>query len=492
MSKNKDNSVQKDTSFMKTMVLFVWAHIPVILTFELVLGLKSDIMMSAILLAILTGASTLAYMFMRNNPIGEDIVAISVVGLPAVLVFGLSGHEWQVDAHMYFFATLALIIGFKSYRTLLFAAGAIAVHHLSLNFTLPSLLFPGGADFVRVVFHAVIVVVETAILLQIIRAGKATDKAVAGHLADSQAALEAAKRAEAEKVEVERRQEADRQEAMRKMADAFDERVGKIVMAVETAASELHTRAGALSETIRHASDESTTVARSSTDAAQNVETVSAAAEELTASIQEISRNISDTSDTAKRCAADAKISQDKLTHLSHAIEEIDSVIVAINEVAEQTNLLALNATIESARAGEAGKGFAVVANEVKSLANETHKMTEDISNKVMLVKQSAGETVASIDNILKQISDVEQKTSDVASAVSEQNNATKEISQNVTRASQGTEAVSKSIKDVQDANNESADSTEKLKESADHLAGQATDLKSAVDAFLSEIRGAA
>ncbi len=279
--------------------------------------------------------------------------------------------------------------------------------------------------------------------------------------------------------------------AQEDMAKLFENRVGSIVENVERAADAMRQMAASLAAAVQETTQQSSTVAAASLEASANVQTVAAASEELSASIKEIARNVSDTAQTAKECAQSAQMSQEVLQALQQAVGEIDSVIQSISGVAEQTNLLALNATIEAARAGDAGKGFAVVANEVKSLADETRKMTGEIAQKVETIKESAEKTISGVSQILRQINDVDERAGSIAGAIEEQNAATVEISRNVQEAAHGTDEVSRNIEQVQQAANESAASTEQLRGAADDLAVQASNLKESVVNFLAEIRAA-
>lgn len=299
------------------------------------------------------------------------------------------------------------------------------------------------------------------------------------------------KRLEEEQKITEQRQAEERRAAMMKMADEFDSRVGSIVEGVANAASQMRSMSAQLAAAIEETTVQSSSVAAASEQATVNVQTVAAASEELTASIREIARNVQDTAHTAKACASAARTSQEHLKDLQNAIGEIDGVIQSINDVAEQTNLLALNATIEAARAGEAGKGFAVVASEVKSLANETHKMTGEITEKVMAVKKTSEATIEAINSILQQIEAVDGKTNSVAAAVEEQSASTNEISRNVQEAATGTQEVSTNIQHIQSAANNSASATQHLETSSESLSQQADSLKNSVVEFLKEVRAA-
>ncbi len=286
------------------------------------------------------------------------------------------------------------------------------------------------------------------------------------------------------------KQEEERKATMQKLAQKFEEHVGSVVKSVEEASVEIHDMATKISGVVQKTNVQSTSASSASQETFSNVETVAAASEELSASIKEIAGNVSDTERTAKTCSEAAQASQENLEHLRKSVQDIDGVITSINDVAEQTNLLALNATIEAARAGDAGKGFAVVANEVKSLANETRKMTEEIARNVEEIKGSSNQTIEGVNNIIGQISIVDEKTTSVAAAIEEQNSSTNEISRNIQEAAKGTNELSASLSEIQQAADESAEATVNLNKASDNLASQAKTLKVTIDQFLTEIRG--
>lgn len=296
-------------------------------------------------------------------------------------------------------------------------------------------------------------------------------------------------RLEQEKAAQEQKAQEEKKQSATDLANRFEQEVGAIVQSVQNAATNMNDMSSNLTIAIQEASKQSASVASASQETSTNVQTVASAAEEMSVSIREISSSIAETAAKAQQCSKSAELSQEQLQDLRAAVDEIDSVIQSINDVAEQTNLLALNATIEAARAGEAGKGFAVVASEVKSLANETHKMTEEISKKVETIKDTASHTIQSVTSIIEEINAVDEKTSSIAAAIEQQSSATGEISSSAAQAASGTSNVSQNIEEVQKATNESAESTEQLQSASHDLSSQASNLKTAVDGFLKSIR---
>ena len=292
--------------------------------------------------------------------------------------------------------------------------------------------------------------------------------------------------------DAQKREQADRLQRSEAVATAvrdFELRIEGIVSSLSSSASTMNSMASDLAGSLGAAADQSASVASAAEVASGNVQTVAAAAEEMSASLQTITTNVSDTASTAKACAAAAQQSAEKLEDLQQAVDDIDAVIQAIDTVARQTNLLALNATIEASRAGDAGKGFAVVASEVKTLASRTHDMTEEIAKRVEHIKDSARDTILSVNDILDQIGLVDAKTASVAEAVEQQNAATAEISRNVQHAATGTGDVTRTIVGVRETAMQSAESTHTLTASSQDLSRQADDLSQSVQAFLQEVR---
>ena len=283
--------------------------------------------------------------------------------------------------------------------------------------------------------------------------------------------------------------EADRKAALHHMADTFEESVGKVVQTVTSAATELQAASGQMAGTAHETSAQATTVASAAQQASANVETVAAATEELAASISEIAKQVERSQAVASRAEEEAENTTNQVRALSDNVGRIGEVVVLINDIAAQTNLLALNATIEAARAGDAGKGFAVVANEVKNLANQTAKATDEIASQIKAVQEGTGNAVKAIDTISRVISEMGEISASVASAVQEQTAATGEIARNVEQAAAGTSEVSSNIDSVEQAARETGHAAEQISESATDLSKQAEVLRGEVSRFLHQVR---
>jgi len=298
-------------------------------------------------------------------------------------------------------------------------------------------------------------------------------------------------RLEAEQKEAELRAAAERKALVLKLANDFESAVGVIVHTVSSASTELEAAAGTLTGAARNTQQLSGRVAASSEQASANVQAVSAATEELAGSVAEISRQVQESSRIAHDAVQQTVRTDTRISELSQAAGRIGDVIKLITAIAEQTNLLALNATIEAARAGEAGRGFAVVASEVKALATQTAKATEEIGTQIAGMQAATQDAVASIREISGTITRVSEISTTIAAAVEEQGAATGEIARNVQQAAQGTSEVASSIGEVNEGAGETGSASAQVLASAQSLAQESTQLKVEVDKFLITVRAA-
>jgi methyl-accepting chemotaxis protein len=291
---------------------------------------------------------------------------------------------------------------------------------------------------------------------------------------------------ERERAEIAQREErARRRDAA---TAAFNTDVAGILNVVTSASTELDSTAASLSSTAEEASRQAAVVAAGAEEANANVSTVAAATEELSASIGEISHQMVEARTVAGHANEESKRANERIQGLVDSAQRIGEVVRLIQDIASQTNLLALNATIEAARAGEAGKGFAVVANEVKTLASQTAKATEEITGQVQAVQGSTQEAVQAIAGIGSTIARIHEISATIAAAVEEQGAATNEIARNVALAAAGTSEVTSNIVAVNEVARETGESAAQVLAATGELNTQSSRLKDVIDSFLLEM----
>jgi methyl-accepting chemotaxis protein len=276
-----------------------------------------------------------------------------------------------------------------------------------------------------------------------------------------------------------------------RFADEFESAVGAIVSNVSASAVQLEAAAGTLTRTAETTQGLSSQVAGASEEASSNMQSVATATEELSASVDEIGRRVKESSQIADAAVRQAEQTDGRIGKLSRAAQQIGDVVKLITAIAEQTNLLALNATIEAARAGDAGRGFAVVASEVKSLASQTAKATDEISNHISGMQGATQESVAAIKEIGGTIGKISDIAASIASAVEQQSSATQEIARSVQNVAQGTQETAASVMQVNRGATETGSASEEVLNSARTLSSESTRLREELDRFMANIRAA-
>jgi methyl-accepting chemotaxis protein len=299
------------------------------------------------------------------------------------------------------------------------------------------------------------------------------------------------RRLEAERKTAESESVQKRKAELQSFVDEFQATVGGIIENVLHSSGAFENAAQKLTETARTTAHLSKESADASTQASEHVRNAAAASEELTSSIAEISRRVQESNGIATDAVKQATATDERMADLSRAGDRIGDVVKLITSIAEQTNLLALNATIEAARAGEAGRGFAVVAQEVKNLAGQTAKATDEISSHIVNMQSATQESVSAIKAIGQTIERINDIATSIVAAVDQQGAATKEIAKSVQAAANVTTEVASNVGDVAAGANRTGETSDEIFKSAQVLSGESLHLKAEVARFLDGVRAA-
>jgi methyl-accepting chemotaxis protein len=282
-----------------------------------------------------------------------------------------------------------------------------------------------------------------------------------------------------------------RRTEMEALAADFETSVKSIASHLKETAARMHQSSAVLAESAGKTRGQSVNMGQIFALMSASVRTVADTAQQMSASIREVSHQVTKTSEFVKFTAAETHRAGGEIEQLARATGQITSILDLIQGVAEKTNLLALNATIEAARAGAVGKGFAVVAAEVKLLANQTGRATEDIAARIAAVRSSCSAVVASIGSIIDAIRNVESLSSAMAAAVDEQAAATNEIASNASSASDSVQQVSERLSRLTEAANETDEASKSVRTGTENLLSDADTVNQKVDTFLAHVRAA-
>ncbi|MBB4153975.1 methyl-accepting chemotaxis protein [Sphingomonas jinjuensis] len=430
--------------------------------------------------------------------------------LPALLVYLLQGHAWQMDAHMYFFVAMAALIVVADWKPICLAATLTAIHHIALERLAPGWVFAGSGNLGRVAFHAGAVVLQCAVLswmtTQLVRLFDSQDAALArsqslaieadGQRRRAEEAMHVAtvaqraasderraREAQAAKVAAERRGE------LVTLAREFDRSVTTVVKAIGNAIAQVEQASVCLEDASGDATRDAVAVAASASQAATEIATVAASIDLLSDSI----RTVADTIDEQARVTAIASGQAEQTAQTIRALEDwatsIEGFLDDIQSIAKKTSLLALNANIEAARAGEAGRGFGVVAVEVKALSAETGRASERIRYLVNAIRDGVADTGQRLHDMNSAIGKLSATASSIAEAVVEHRIGTDEVNDGAARITRQTSLIETEIGRAAKAIGAASNLSTQVRNGTGELAVSARALRSSTDLFVSFLR---
>ncbi len=440
---------------------------------------------------------------------GPYLISFCLVAHCVLFTIAFASHPWQIDTHMLYFAIIAIVATLQHIPALLFAAGVIAVHHLSMTVALPALVYPDGSvqgNLARTILHAVIVVLETGVLLFSIRDKHALERIVEKERQD---AMEQAKIAEIAEEEAESQKEQS-EEVVGLLTRTFSLLSdGDLTCAISTNFPEMHeplrkdfnktvNKLHSTIEQILHVAQSITgdanQISRSADDLSRRTEHQAATLEEATASLEDLSNRIREdvektrTAETRMRSAREdtergsATVSDavEAMAEIEKSSLQISQIIGVIEDIAFQTNLLALNAGVEAARAGSAGSGFAVVASEVRGLAQRSAESASEIKSLIQSSAQQVEKGAELVSQTGAALKTINSEVGDIATLISE-------ITQGISQQSAGLEEINGGVATLDQVSQQNAAMVSESAGASHRLNREATELADLISSFTIE-----
>jgi methyl-accepting chemotaxis protein len=469
----------------RMLIVVAMIHVPVLIAIAAWRNL--DVVATALGAALLAAVPILIYRLGRSTLMMSFALAVTLVGHTSMLVYLMKGHPWQIEMHFYYFAVLAMLAGFCGWRVICLAAGLIAVEHLVFNTVMPEAIYGGGSDLPRLLVHAWVVIVESAMLV-LITAAIRSAFAAADRMREKAEELAADRERLAASRETALGETTIRANGTRELLERFEAEMAQSIDALHARAEALLGNADKLGAVSSKTAAQMIKVSTVSEDTARKVELTAHAGEELSETIRHIGVSAAQSTELTAQAVEEARRANETMGEMVNVSAQIGKVTGLINGIAAQTNLLALNATIEAARAGEAGRGFSVVAQEVKALAAQTAKATEEIAHRVTAMQDTSSRSVAAIEAVSVKIRQLENVATSIAVAVDQQAAATHDIAANVNSAASGVGHVEESISAIENLANTNAVAVGEVAETAQVMAEQTTTMRARVRAFTVDI----
>jgi methyl-accepting chemotaxis protein len=435
--------------------------------------------------------ATLAWRIDRIGWVTRQISSIALVGQVMLLVYSYAGHPYQADLHMYFFAMLAVLVGWLDWRIFLPATLAITAHHLLFSLVYSAGVFPGGGDIRRAFLHGAIVAVQAAALSWIVSSLRQAVETSVRERTEAQAARTIADEARKDVAETTARAAHERRRVLHDLANEFERKIAGIARAVVASIGSLRAASEQMRNGAAEVSQRSNAASEASRQSSSNVVAITKATSELASSFTEVDRQVNEAARLVGDTTQQALTVLDRVDELSRKVHEIGNVTNVISTIARHTNLLALNASIEAARIGNMGGGFAVVAHEIKGLADDTWRATEQIQSQIDAISLSGADAIKAIGAMTATIDTLNHISGAVAAVVEKQNVATAGIAENVRRAAGETVTAGGHIDIVSRVAEETGEAANHVADSADMLSRQSVDLDTEVADFLGRIRAA-